>query len=460
MLNEMTNFYSEKVQITVGISQMSKAKDTPEETRIFNIGMHYIQLIQINRIAGNTKMANFYSDVFLTLCNTVMKNPIQASKIVEDRVVDTINKVNSGRMGLKREFERAKSFKDNKAVEKIRQAYDKVLSTCEILNFCLNNHVEPPPVERQEITYRSVVIDQTIPPEILKLKITGLSVLNPDPKTQYALRIFPPVVNPTVTDLFNSGKVDFLFNFKCIRRNEKQRLQRLVKKSIEFELVAYTKRTLGKEKELVVAYLKIPMNLFSQHSRVSRGYVMENRPEAPKNEQYTVNMEISMAISLIESEYDDRAAEFFVIKQGAKLQLPWSKPEDDANKKRELSALSKDEILALKLKPMPKLDDPSYMPNNWLRQMIALMQENVDIFEKNNVIVPPKLIERRDGYKKALLNNLLALKEGRMTTEQYKKNIAVMLKEETAKAKEMKGQPLFAEHMERLRGFKTEYDSL
>ena len=439
---------------------MSKSgtKDTPEQTRIYNVGMHYIQMAQRYRIAGDEKMQKYYTDEFLKLCKQSIEDQSKASNIIEDETMKSLNTVNTGRLKLKTEFNSAKSEKDEKALQIIKEANQKVDATCEILTFCLQKHVPPPPIEKQQASYRKIVTDNSVPDDVLRLKISGLTVTEKKSQNlQYSLKITPPSRDQFETDIFNPDKVEFNYDFKIIKRNQSSRMTRLMKKSIDFILCSHTKGGLiKKEKDCDVAHLEIPMMVFKDNKHVCNNYIMQNLPDAPKNEQFTLKIEVLLSSSLEGHEYSDKNIEYYTIQQGSKLTLPWETPA------RELSSLSKEELLKLQpeLIPMPKIDDLPFMSKNWLKHLMDLMQHNIDTFTKYNIVVPPKVIEKRDKYKSQLLVLLKSLKDGKLIVEKYIQCLNLIIAEQIKVIKGLKPEEmnLKSEYLERIKAFKADVD--
>ena len=441
---------------------MSKTdiKDTPEQKIIFNIGMHYTQMIQKCRLAGNEKMANYFSKEFLNLCKSAIEDPHNASKIIEDDIMRSLNTVNAGRLGLRTELSRAKADNNQTAIKIINEANQKVDATCEILTYCLQNHCPPPPIEKQQASYRQIVIDNSIPDDVLRLKITGLGLTEKKShNSQYSLKITPPGRDQFATDIFNPDKVEFNYDFKIVKRAQPARILKLLKKSLEITLSMHTKSGLAKkEKETDVAHLEIPMTVFSENKHVSNTYIMQSLPDAPKKEQYSLKIEILLSASLKGQEYSDRYIEYYTIQQGSKLVFPWETPP------RELSSLSKEEVMKIspELIPMPKIEDLPFMSKDWLKHLMDLMQHNIDTFNKYNVIVPPKVIEKRDMYKNKLLALLKSMKDGKLSIEKYVQALNAVTLEQIKMVKALKPEQmsLRPEYLERIKVFKADIDSM
>lgn len=438
----------------------SSTKDTQDQTRIFNVGMHYIQLAQQYRIVGDEKMQKYYTDEFLKLCKQAIDDQSKASEIIEDDTAKSLNTVNTGRLKLKTEFNSAKAERDEKAIQSIKEANQKVDATCEILTFCLQKHVPPPPIEKHQLSYRKIVTDNSIPDDVLRLKISGLNVTEKKSQNlQYSLKITPPGRDQFETDIFNVDKVEFNYDFKIIKRNQSARMARLLKKSIDFVLCSHTKGGLVKrEKDSDVGHLEIPMLVFKENKHVFNNYIMQNLPDAPKNEQYTLKIEVMLSSSLVGHEYTDRSIDYYTIKQGAKLTLPWETPA------RDLNSLSKEELLKLQpeLIPMPKIEDLPFMSKDWLKHLMDLMQHNIDTFTKHNIVVPPKVIEKRDKYKNQLLILLKSMKDGKLPVEKYISCLNSIIVEQINVIKNLKPEEmsLKPEYLERVKAFKADMDSM
>ena len=133
---------------------MSKSSsDTPDQLRLYHIGMHYMQIVQRYRLAGDTTMQNYYTKLFVDLCRAITENPKEAAKVIEDDITKLIQKVNIGKNALLTEINTATTLGNAEAAKNLFALTDKPKKTCEILTYCLEKHVPPPPLEMQSFEY-------------------------------------------------------------------------------------------------------------------------------------------------------------------------------------------------------------------------------------------------------------------------------------------------------------------
>ena len=428
--------------------------DTPIEARAFNIGMHFVQQAMLARLGGNEKKANYFLDEFLNLCQGIMKDINQAVKLPEDQTMNDYYRVNFGRMSLKKELNTAILNRDKNAKQKISEAYQNTLNTCQVFNLCLKNHIASPPIEKNIINYRMAVIDHSIEKGSLRIEFKELNTLRNDKKTLFTLRVYIPFSDPFATGMFNQGNLHLEYTLKVLRKDTPQYIERFCKKQITIELVEMEKKTFSKlYNEKVVASLKVPLSLFAAKNSFQKTYLLENQPDAPKNEQYTLTVKFSMSSSLLEYEYEDRSTEFYSIKPGSKLEFPWSQ------KLRQFSSLSKQEFLALHLTTLPKIPDPSFLCQSYLVYILKILQGNIKILKDNKIEIPPGLESKELNYREQL-KKLVADRKGPLTPEVYKSKFFSMMKEQIDLFKSLQGKPDYAEMQQRMDALKDEYNLL
>lgn len=438
---------------------MSKSSpDTPDQLRLYHIGMHYMQIIQRYRIAGDTTMQNYYTKLFVDLCRAITENPKEAAKVIEDDITKLIQKANIGKNALLSEINTATTLGNAEAAKHLFTLTDKPKKTCEILTYCLEKHVPPPPLEMQSYEYEYAVTDQSIKPNELKFHLKTLDVILAKPrKSQFFFEFEFPACEVVRSDEYSPGQINYQNTFECIKRNLPQsRMDRYLKRRIVIKLYEITKKLLKRE-ENIIAEIQLPITTFGNAKSFSK-VVMLNPVEKGSSDQF--NIDISMVISapLLTKQMQKRKVEYFVIKQGTQIQLPWVKSP------REMKSLTKEEALTLTadLKALPKIPELEFIPLSWAQNQLDLYQYDIDVFKKHHVVVSQSLIEKRDKYQNQLSVLKTGLSQKKIDLNQYKNQLSTILKEQALKVKALTPEemPLKPQYLERITIIKQEFDQL
>ncbi|KAH0789343.1 hypothetical protein GPJ56_006744 [Histomonas meleagridis] len=437
--------------------------ESKEQKRLYDAGMHIIQLAIKARIEGNQKLAEQYATNFLVLCQSIESNMKEASKLPQDHVMESLEKLNEGRVALSKQLSIAKEQKNAKSTKEIQAALNTVTAHCKVMNLCLTQGFMPPKIVQSQFKYLSPVV-QNIPEEDIVVTIKNLETTDPNENNSYSFIAYSPTDTdkqcPTTTERFTPGKVSFPISFNCIRRNHPNFVERFLRKSVKLELICFTKH-LFKISEAKVATLDIPVALLESQSKVQKDFIMDPVANSKHNTQYSITIEIKANTSLKTPEYKVCEIDYYTIAKDAQIQKPTLKVTP-----REVSQLTPEEKKQLSSKLVPcRLLEPweleRFICLQALRHIKESTSKNIEAFKSFNVVYPPKMEEQLKTVEKRLIELENSIKTSKISVQDYinmvKKQILSDAQEIKRRGKDtLEGKALF----ERLQLMMKERDSL
>lgn len=407
--------------------------EDPFESRVFRLGMRLMQKACKARASNNLALAQQYQKQFFELCEAIQTKPLkEVAHQNADDDIESLNRINGSRLVLLSEYNNTRATKSEAATKEVAAAYKQSQNACIVLTSYLSRGLPPPPLEMKSVSVRRPLMDSSIRPDELVIRITSLQA-EKDKGRQYTFLAYPPgrSPNPHTSEAVEPGKCDVEFKFPVISRAN---LDRLLRQSAILEIRVQRKRAFGRVDLFSAAAVKIPLSLLAGTREIHKDYVMTNNEEAPtKNEVFGVGVTMAVQTALQYPEMEDRDIGYVTLAANAKVNLP--KP------KRTIADLSPAEkaTLTAALKSLRLLQP--WELSRWsglsiLKAEITATKAVIDKFEALQVDPPQKAVAQYELLAKTQATLIDALKTKKIPLDAYKEKLKSQSQADANEAKE------------------------
>jgi hypothetical protein len=473
--------------------------------RAYNIGMRYMQQAIIARKARNEALANSFQAKFIAFCEQIQsQDTAKAARLPQDDALALLEKVAEGRNALRRELARVR---EPRSVAGLRRAYEMATRTCQVLTLCISRGLPPPKIESDYCRCLLTKVNDDVKPNMVRVRLLRLNTHSSKCK-RFRLATFGPFNSsddPTeVTDWFQGGKsVNTEFDIRCLSPRDTHSVMR---RAIRFRLLAEMRRGL-RTVEAVVAELRVGLSAFQSVSVLVRDFVMDRTPDAPEDDEFSLNVCLKMREPIVDKEYESITVDYMLVARGqtapgthvkaaapgppapppaparpaaatqqAKASAAPATPQGRAaaatqvagkpaaRSVQSLSAQEKEQLSAVlkSVRIMEQWELDRFMPLTVLKHLLGEVNRAIAYCEGLGLAPMGKHVAQRDALLKRSHDLLGALKSKQLSMAQYRERIRQQAALDFAEIKKRGGPtaPEAAPLFERAKIMQQEYQSL